>query len=357
MAAKKKNSSPLQVLLPLILLLAALLWYSTQPTQTITVPPGDFLFCFWNVENFFDNQDDRRNRIDEEYDNWFAQDSQAFQLKLQKLTDVLLNMNDGKGPDILALAEVESQLAAEQLKDALNARLPKEASPYVHVLMDEVKVGRHIAPAIITRLPVIQDRTRQYDKRRRILEGRLKVNGKELVVIAAHWTSRVEGGAEGRAAYADLIYGHYKAMYLSNPNVDVLICGDFNDNPEDVSVTEHLHATGKLALVRGSSEPLLYNLMADKDRQQYGTHYYQGWHTFDQLIVSPGMLDGQGWMCAPSSVQVVKLSRPKDKLGRPWRFGSRSDDPSQRGYSDHFPVTLTLSVDKLAPASTAASEQ
>jgi hypothetical protein len=36
---------------------------------------GNYLFCFWNVENLFDDQDDdRKSRGDTEFDNWFARD-------------------------------------------------------------------------------------------------------------------------------------------------------------------------------------------------------------------------------------------------------------------------------------------
>jgi endonuclease/exonuclease/phosphatase family metal-dependent hydrolase len=276
------------------------------------------------------------------------------------MTEVLLALNGGKGPDILALAEVENTRAAELLKDALNAKLEDPAFHYKHVLMREVKVGRHIAPAVLSRLPVKADRTKQLGaKKQRILRTHIVLNGQELIVIAAHWTSRLKGGEQARAEYADDIYGEFKAMYLSNPKVDVLICGDFNDDPEDPSVLEHLKATGNLDAVRqGGDEPLLFNLMAGKDSQQFGTHYFdekRTWHLFDQIVVSPGMLDGHGWSCDPQSVATVKsvtgpggqrisLVDPTGQAGRPWNFGSPRTAPTRRGYSDHFPVTVTLKL-------------
>ena len=38
------------------------------------------------------------------------------------------------------------------------------------------------------------------------------------------------------------------------------------------------------------------------------------------------------------------LIRAGSKGRRPWRFGSRNDDAAGRGYSDHFPVMVTLRV-------------
>jgi endonuclease/exonuclease/phosphatase family metal-dependent hydrolase len=258
-------------------------------------------------------------------------------------------MNDEKGPDILAIVEVESLRAAELLKDALNASLKDETLHYKNVVMKPISAGRHIAPAVITRLPVVRDRTRLLGKRQRILQTVVKVNDQDLVVIASHWTSRIEKSSEHRRDnYADAIFGAVRGMYENNDRVDVLICGDFNDTPDDESVTKHLRATGDREAVLGKPEdgPLLYNLMAGRNPREYGTHYYSGkWLIFDQIVVSPGMLDTQGWQVLPETLTTFKegMTRPRDRAGRPWRFGSPNED-SPRGYSDHFPVTVRLKV-------------
>lgn len=331
-------------------LLAALVLVGCKPAGTAHGQPPSasegYLFCFWNVENFFDDQKDgRKGPGDREYDGWFADNPQILKLKLTKLTDALLKLNDGRGPDILALAEVESLRAAELLQQALNARLPDPSLHYQNVLMKEVAGGRHIATAIITRLPAVKNRTRLHGKRQRILEGHIVVDGHDLVVFASHWTSRLNQGSEhGRASYAQAIYGAFRAMHKSSPAVDVLICGDFNDTPQDESVTKHLHATGNAqAVLQNGEPPLLLDLFADKDPAGgFGTHFYRKFLIFDHLVVSPGMLDRAGWSCEPDSVQTVNtLYRPGDRQKRPWRFGG---ERGERGYSDHFPVTVRLKV-------------
>jgi endonuclease/exonuclease/phosphatase family metal-dependent hydrolase len=312
--------------------------------------PATYLFCFWNVENFFDDRIDKRHGADKEYDSWFSRDPEILKAKLGKLTDALLKMNGGKGPDILAIVEVESLRAAELLKDALNARLGNKAPPYREVVMKEVSVGRHIAPAILSRVPL--ERGKLLDKRMRILEARLTVNGHELVVIASHWTSRLGSPVGGRPAgdrqrchYADTISGRVRTMWTANPKVDVLVCGDFNDTPEDPSVTEHLRATAdRQKVLRGGGGLQLLDLMGDRDPNRYGTHYHGGWLIFDHLVVTPGMLDERGWSCVPDSVETVKsLANPRDSKRRPWKFGGPNFG-GERGYSDHFPVTVQLKV-------------
>jgi endonuclease/exonuclease/phosphatase family metal-dependent hydrolase len=310
--------------------------------------PGEYLYCHWNLENFFDDKlDKRHHKADVEFDEWFAHDKQALNLKLSKLTDALLKMNDGRGPDILAVCEVESVRAAELLMEALNQKLESRLH-YMHVLMKEVNGGRHIAPAIITRLPVHKDKTRLHGSQLRILEGHIVVDGKELIVFASHWTSRITSGSEhGRDKYADTIYKAFAEMYRKDPRVDVLVSGDFNDTPQDESVLKHLHSVADANLAKsGRSEPVLFNLLAAKDPAKgFGTHFYNGhWYIFDQILVSPAMVLGAGWVCEPDSLQVVNsLHRPGDAQKRPWRFGNEKEHGA-RGYSDHFPVTVKLRV-------------
>ncbi len=210
--------------------------------------------------------------------------------------------------------------------------------------MKDTQGLRHISPAVLTRLPVDTSRTRVLGRAQRILQSHIVVDGEELILITSHWTSRVtdkEGDARGR--YADQVYGAYRAIKSRKPDVDCLICGDFNDTPNDVSVTQHLHATGnRAAVLNEKGPPLLFNLMGDRDADQFGTHYFQRLMIFDQIVVSPGMLDNNAWSCDPASTRVVNtLHRPNDTRKRPWAFG-RENQRSPRGVSDHFPVTVQL---------------
>jgi endonuclease/exonuclease/phosphatase family metal-dependent hydrolase len=325
-----------------------------DPAPPIVFPggPGEYLFCFWNTENLFDDQlDSRPNRADVGYDKWFAEDARARQLKYEHLSQALLKMNDGRGPDILAVAELESKRSAELLQQALNQGLNGRAPPYGEPAYEEVSAGRHIATAVITRLHLDHNRTQLLRKSLRILEVHVDDQGRDLVIIASHWTSRVsDEEGTGRDKYADLIYGRYKAMFLSNPKVDFLVCGDFNDPPDDDSVTQHLHGVGDVSAVRASRspDPLLLDLLANKDPEKFGTHYYRKqkeWFLFDQILISPGLLDSEGWSCDLESIHTEN-ALTADSHGHPREFGNQHDkiDLEDRGYSDHFPVTVRLRV-------------
>jgi endonuclease/exonuclease/phosphatase family metal-dependent hydrolase len=347
-----------QLLLPSLVAFATLAVVGClHPGSNLTTAnPGEYLFCFWNAENLFDDElDHYSHQPDKDFDAWFAEDAKIRHLKYEHLSEVIMDLNDKRGPDILAIAECESERAAELLCDALNARLADESLHYQHILFKDPHGGRHIATAIITRLPVVGDRTRLLGRRQRILEGHINVNGHDLVLIASHWTSRVtekegdERQGHGRNDYADKIYGEFRAMYERNPSVDLLICGDFNDTPEDESIIHHLHAIADRAAVEGGMEPVLLDLFATKPAEQYGTHYHRShWYIFDHIVVSPGMLDERGWSCDPNSADTVRSSMKRLRNGRevPWSFGTEHEHKSlsERGYSDHLPVTVKLSV-------------
>jgi endonuclease/exonuclease/phosphatase family metal-dependent hydrolase len=346
-----------------LLVVVLIVWWANRPSpepappadgdvQAVGLPadgsPADYLFCFWNVENLFDDREDQRLSIDRPYDTWFARDAAARTLKYRRLSEALVKLNGGKGPDILACVEVESIRAAELLRDALNDRLPDKTLHYRMVLMKEVSAGRHIAPAVITRLPVKADRTRLHGSQVRILEVHVDINGYDLSILATHWTSHLSDDQGGRRdKYADTIYGAIRAKTTQDPNADVLVCGDFNDPPDASGVTDHLHATGDRAAVLASGpEPRLLNLMAGKDTSRVGTHYFHGkLLAYDQIVVSRGLLDTAGWSCDPDSVAAVNsLTRPGSRVKMPWRFGNEKDTTFERGYSDHFPVTVRLKV-------------
>ena len=367
----KSNSHRFSFLALIVLFVgfAALLAGCTESrSPAVPATPEGYLFCFWNVENFFDDQeDDRLQGADRDYDRWYANDPAILKLKLTHLSEALIDMNAGRGPDIIALAEVESQRAGELLRDALNARLADPSLHYQHVLFKDPHGGRHISTTIITRLPVLGNRTQIHGRRLRILEGHIEVNGHDLVVLATHWTSRLtDKTGDQRAKYGDQCYGVFYGMYRSSPEVDFLVCGDFNDPPDAPSVTEHLHATGDLEGVKSAAKPphlflsppegvpwgtgrvsgpMLLDLFAGKDSNHFGTHYNQThWYIFDQIVVSAGLLDAKGWSCDPASVQTVNtLVHPGEKHRKPWRFGNGKD--RDHGYSDHFPVTVRLKVE------------
>ena len=331
------------------------LWWRSLPPRTpdVTVPPGTVVFMTWNVENLFDDVDDKRNRIDDPYDDWFAHDPAALRMKLDHLAEIILAVNGGNGPDILACVEVEDIRAATLLKDTLNAKLPAGSPPYNYLAMRELGrgAGRFIAPCVISKLPLDEANTRLLGENdRRILETAVVANDARLTVVVAHWTSKLprSDGTDGEAQrvnYAETIYADYERAFRSDPAIDFLVCGDFNDTPNSVPILGALHMTAdRAAVVPGATPPSLLGLLSNRPPADFGTLYHSGPLIYDHIGVSPGLLDGRGWACDPDSVRVptAGMIRDSSRTRRPWRFGSKNDDPQGRGYADHFPVVVNL---------------
>lgn len=332
----------------------------TPAPATVTSGENEFLFCFWNVENLFDDKDDKRREVDEEFDNPFAHNDKLRQLKYEHIASALVGMNGGKGPDVIACAEVESVRAAELLKDALNARLKEtkqdDKYQYTSVLMLNLDAGRHIAPCVISRVNVDVRNVKLIKKPLRILETHLYVNQKDLTLIVAHWTSQLwqkdgSDGDSGREKYANAIYERFRELNEKNTATDFLVCGDFNDTPDAEPVVKNLGAIGDIAKVKPTKdEPFLLDLMSGKDPTKFGTLWYSGKPLiYDHICVSPGMLDDKGWSADPKSVATYTegLIRKGSTRREPWRFGDPGKEvkDADRGYSDHFPVTVKLRVE------------
>jgi hypothetical protein len=314
-----------------------------------SIGPKSVVLCVWNLENLFDDRDDQRRPPDEEFDSWFVTDPETRSRKYRRITEALIRLNGGHGPDIIAANEVESVRALAMLRESLNDRLPAAAARYDHLAMVELDAGRHIAPGVISRYPLSS--ARLLGRQQRILQAKVTVNGHELLLITSHWTSqatdRGDNESRGRFAYANTIHSAYSSAMRGNPSMDVLVCGDFNDSPEAKSVAQNLHVSGNPSLVTPDAvPPRLFGVLSGKSPSQFGTYYYDRPLIYDHVALSPGLLDERGWSYIPDSVRVATdgLMRSGSLARRPWRFGSRGDDALGRGYSDHFPLLVTLRV-------------
>lgn len=318
-----------------------------------------YLFCWWNLENFFDDKvDGWGDRVDAEYDQWMASNPDLLGLKLSNLCNVLLKMNGGIGPDILACGEVEDTPNARVppgalilLRDKLNSAIEDTGLRYRELLWKRMSGGRAIITAIVTRLPVVADQTRLVYRNERILQGVIRVRNQDLVVLSSHWTSRVtDKVGTRRAAYGDVIHEYANKKYQQDPDLAMIVAGDFNDEPEDPSVRDHLRAsTDRTATLEGGADLTFFNLMRQPHLAGLGTIDGRGGKLdmFDQIVATPAMLrlSEPGWKVDVDSVRIVTEDTTQRVRGsgrlRPFRFGSRNDE-GQRGYSDHLPVTVNL---------------
>ena len=118
----------------LLRLLALCLWSAAHSFAAEPAPAPDaaFFVANWNVENLYDTVDDPDNDGDDEFlpNNPTTRWSQVrYETKLDNLAQVIAGMNNGNGPDVLGIQEVENE---DVLRDLID-RLPATRFGIVHV--------------------------------------------------------------------------------------------------------------------------------------------------------------------------------------------------------------------------------
>ena len=344
----RNTSGPVLVMIALVLLIVLV----TAPRESgvgrgrgsVVQPNGQgYLVSFWNVENLFDDTNDFKNH--DPLEDWFAANPRALAYKLDLLAESLLAMNGGRGPDLLALVEVENRRAVELLRDRLHRELPPELH-YHDLAHHDLITGRRIEPAILSRLPINHARTRTFGQRR-IIQAVVEVEGDELAIIASHWTSRITD-QEGtkRFDYGRACLEAVQALRRANLATDVLVVGDFNDHPEYRSLTEGLRAGRSPSAIDAPVDRFrLWNLMTLIKPGTAGTYWYGGgWEILDHIVVSPGLVDQKGWRVLPETLTLGDNSQRQ-----PQRFGGPGQR-ERRGPSDHLPVSVRITRVRSGPS-------
>ena len=133
----------------------------------------------------------------------------------------------------------------------------------------------------------------------------------------------------------------------ANPPPAVVILGDFNDEPPSRSMTQYALSSRNRLRVTNARTPRLFNLMWPLLGTERGTYFYGGWAVLDQFLVSRSFLEGPGpFALGDDPVQVYNF--PEMVSGdyeKPTRFGrpsKESDYSPETGYSDHFPIGMTI---------------
>lgn len=320
---------------------------SVSTTMATSQAKHSATLMFYNVENLFDTLDDPIKR-DEDFlpTSEKAWNTEKYLTKLERLGEVIAGPGEDF-PVLVGIAEVENLNA---LKDLAEAE-PLKKAKYEAILRegpDErgIDVGLLYSPK---KFKVVQSRSLPVDlppddrPTRTILHvhGRLK-RGPELHVFVNHWPSRY-GGSEAseykRVAAAEMLREAVESVLSKNPDAYIVCMGDFNDYPENRSLSEVLGA--------GSvDEPgFLVNLMKGKEEEWRGSYNYRGeWGFLDQIIISPNLVDGIAPDVAPDKSGpyfTEEMMYVNDK-GEEYPSRTYGGNNYFGGYSDHLPVYTIL---------------
>ncbi|MDQ7816149.1 MAG: hypothetical protein RDU14_03935 [Melioribacteraceae bacterium] len=308
---------------------------------------NSFYVASWNVENLFDTFDDPYINDSEflpESSKEWTEDK--FQNKLSNLAKVINYINDGCGPDILGLVEIENVNVLKWLvykfrdrdyvivhrdspdERGIDAALVYDRKIFGIVAIDTIRVE------IPTRTPT-----------RYILHATLRHLTSNSIIhyFVNHWPSRRGGEVKSepnRIAAAKTLRREIDKIQLDEKDPQIIIMGDFNDDPDNKSVEQVLGAKKFECNDQFSNNEIL-NLSYKKFSAGEGSYLYGAkWNMIDQMMISASLLQGNEIQYDCESYEVIKpefiIIQEGDLKGAPLRTyaGSRY----LGGYSDHFPV-------------------
>ncbi|MEI7660869.1 MAG: endonuclease/exonuclease/phosphatase family protein [Bacteroidota bacterium] len=310
-----------------------------------------FKIAFYNTENLFDTIDDP-NKNDNDFlpGSKVAWTSQRYNLKVQHIAKVLVAIDSINLPAVIGMAEIEN---IGVLNDLVNT--PPLLKGKYKTILEEGPDPRGIDVALIYRSDILHYISHrafpaaQTFNTRSILFVRLADSKKDTFnIFVNHWKSREGNGNETeskRMENAGSLKHLTDSLFARNPKANIVIMGDFNDEPGDKSLSEKLGALKPDQKIMPAS---LYNLMYLRFLNGEGTLYYKDWDMFDQVIVSghllPDVKHGKGAVILPpySSIFKQEWMLYKNKAGDlvPNRTASSKDYFG--GYSDHLPVYVTV---------------
>ncbi len=311
-------------------------------------------FMFYNVENLFDPFDDTL-KYDEDFTFEGAKhwSWKRMQLKCGNLARVIIAAGGWEGVEMVGMCEVEKPLAVRQL-----IRHPLLKSYGYRYVMTTSEDRRGIDLAFLYRsekvevlkyqgIPVRDPADTTWRTRDILYVQVLTLFSDTLHIFLNHWPSRRGGeevSAPKRALAARTLKVCTDSLLSANPGACILISGDFNDEPSDISVHHILGALSPELATPGS----LVNLMWPMHKLGMGSHTYKeitgiSQHLIDQIIVSENMLKD----IAPVSVSQATIARfpfllKEDAGGNEVLNRTYAGPQYMGGFSDHLPVTADL---------------
>ncbi|MCX7610503.1 MAG: hypothetical protein N2043_02815 [Ignavibacterium sp.] len=332
--------------------------------KVFSIPKDTILYiAFYNLENLFDTEDDPLTDDSEFLPNspkeW---NKERLERKMFNMARVIRSMNDDKGPDIIGVCEVEHEFLLDSMSNQFLSDLKyKSISP-------NSPDGRGIQTGLMFKenkfklLEIFTDTVKlSGNSRTRLILGAALLFNKvdTIYFFVNHWPSRRGGQEESepnRITAAKTLRARVEKILYQKPSAKIFIVGDFNDEPNNLSILEHLKAKPLLCnvedevkLTEVDDETDLFNLSYQKFSEGFGSFKYQDdWNMLDQIIVSRDLLIGNRITYICNSFEVYQpeflLTRSGKFKGAP--FPTYGGNRYLGGYSDHFPVVAKFKINK-----------
>ncbi|MBI3237395.1 MAG: hypothetical protein HYZ43_00875 [Flavobacteriia bacterium] len=322
-----------------------------KPAKKIKLKPySGYSISFYNVENLFDTINDP-NTIDEEFlpDGKLMWNTERYTKKLNHIVEAL-TLNQAENPMIIGLVEIENyRVLSDLIKTGRFAQTKyqiahKESPDARGIDCGLLYDSERFKPLVITNLAVTLDSVPDF-KTRDILYVQGELAGKKkLHILVNHWPSRREGQKESehkRIRAAEVARKKIDEILKKDPKANIILMGDLNDHPNDISVEQTLKAKPTTDLKAD-----LINLLYDDQLAGKGTHNFKGeWGVLDQFVVSSTFYNGKkGLAIDGNDAKIVyeEILLYTDKAGLKKPSTTYGGSNYYGGYSDHLPITLKL---------------
>ncbi|MWV54088.1 endonuclease/exonuclease/phosphatase family protein [Chlorobium phaeovibrioides] len=332
-----------------LLFLALLLFISHPFVSKANQPETEpLVFMWWNLENLFDTLDDPSTN-DSDFTpsgklHWTEKKLKLKQMRIAFVISAIEKHPDYRRfPDIVAVCEVENEVVLK----ATMAKVPKVHYKTLHHDSPDIRgidVGLAYNPKTLAPtgmktycVPLEGRPTRD------IVVAGFTAGGRPLHLVLNHWPSRAfdtRWTEKKRIAAATVARAIVDSLLQRNPQADIILMGDFNDEPGDRSLKETLGSSFSREQVLSEPDTYLYNCWDGHDGE--GSYRYRGhWEQIDQMLVSSGMLQKSGLRLdsKPFSCFAISPMFPSNSK-YPWRTYEKGKYSG--GYSDHLPLLLKV---------------
>jgi len=347
-----------------LLVTAALFYLSASGIYAQKTSYHPALIGFYNLENFYDTVN---NPLvdDEEFlpGSERHYNTRVFLDKVDRLALVVSQLGTDVNPEGLAMlgvAEIENDTVLTALIN--HKDLKGRGLKFVHYNSPDVRgvdVGllynpKYFNPVYSAPLFVkLPGGSKDSYFTRDILYVKGVMDGDTIHVMVNHWPSR-SGGEErsipARAAAASVARRIVDSLMAIDTTSKIVIMGDLNDDPVSPSLTKILGTKGRPADVKVRG---LFNPWVDFYKKGIGTLAYQdAWGLFDQVVFSQPWLDKEQKGYFFYRANIFNKEFLVQKTGKYKGYPKRTWDGTtyNYGYSDHFPVFVTMLKKVNAPA-------
>lgn len=319
---------------------------------------------FYNVENLFDTIDDPATD-DSDYtpEGELQWTKERYRTKRENIAWVISNIGGWEMPAIIGLSEVENKgvirdlLSLDTFRNieydysvtesadprGIDVALLWDKSKLKHIESREIPHYGDLAFYPLGRDPRDEEEARGSGRNTLWVTLEHRSTGRQLDIFVMHNPSRRAGVRETdekRLEVTRKVRGVINDIWRKDASHNIIVMGDFNDNPSDPSVKKGLGAQGIEANTPVKPDRL-YNLAFGPYNNGKGTHKFEGRYWMpDQIIVSGGMLLGDEPMIRDRKVSIFdneELFTRKGNLRRTY-----AGPYYNGGYSDHLPIYIKL---------------